>query len=275
MKKAIVTVLLVALVSTAATAGPVAGRMVGNVRVNLSLNKSAYELGDNVEITLSFTSQGTEASSFQFPTGQMYDLIVLGDGQRVWQWSRGRVFTQAFTTLALKSGESKVFNERWNQRDAQDRQVPSGEYEMVAVFPAQGGRIPSSLEGPRMRFRIGAETRVYKPGVTSRVLLVAGTSVGEVLLDSRPILRIRVPSGRVSAPERAAIVANRLRRFLDSGLKSEELTVARVGTEAAIMWRSRLVATADARHARLNHTTAYALAFQWRQSLVHALSIRQ
>lgn len=273
MKKTLLTMLFVALMIPAAIAGPAASRNVGSVRVELRLNKSAFDIGESIEITLELSNQGPETTSVQFPTGQMYDLVVLSGSQRIWQWSLGRVFTQAFTTLSLRAGESKVFQERWNQRDAQDHQVPLGEYEMVAVFPAQGSRIPSSLEGPRVQFRIGAGSQVSTPNVSSRALTIAGTQVGEVLLNGLPVLRIRVAAGGMSAVERAAVVANRLRQLLDAGLRPNELIVVRAGSEAAIMWRGRLVVTADTSHARFNQTTAYALALQWRQSLVRALSL--
>lgn len=274
MKKTLLTVLFVALMIPAAIAGPAASRNVGNVRVELRLNKSAFDIGESLEITLELSNQGPETASVQFPTGQMYDLVVLSGSQRIWQWSLGRVFTQAFTTLSLRAGESKIFQERWNQRDAQDRQVPSGGYEMLGVFPAQGGRVPSPPDALRVRFHIGAAPQVSTPDVTSREVMTGGGRVGEVLIDGRPVLRIRAAAGGISAVQRAAVVANRLQQFLDAGLKPEELTVSRSGTDATIVWRGRLVVTADAHHARLNRISARALASQWRLSLVRALSPR-
>jgi hypothetical protein len=275
----IVILLFIALLGSVsgANAGgsvPSTIRQRGSIQIELSVNKVNYAVGEPVDVTLSITNEGGEAVGFQFATGQMYDFVVLQGGQRIWQWSHGRVFTQALTTLVIRARESKVFQERWDQRDTQNRQVPSAEYEISAVFPAQSGRVPSPPEGPFVRFWIGGEMQAHRPVVSSRPVSVAGSTLGEVLLDGRPVLRIRVAAGGLSALERGTIVAARLRRFLDAGLKPEQLTVARVGTEAAIMWRSRLVVTADASHARLNHTSAYALALQWRQSLVHGLSIR-
>jgi len=269
------TLFIGSVLAAIASAGASANiRQTGNVKIELSVNKSNYAVGETVHIALSLINQGPETVSFQFPTGQMYDFGLVRGDQWIWRWSDTRVFTQAFTTLLIRPGESTIFNAQWDQRDGQGRPVPSGEYELVAVFPAQGLRIPLPTDGPRIRFRISGETQAYRPDVSSRAISVAGSNAGEVLLDSRPVLRIRVAAGGISAVERAAVVANRLRRFLEEGLKPEDLTVSRLGTDAAIMWRSRLLVTADANHARLNSTSPRALASQWRQSLVHALSIR-
>lgn len=110
------------------------------------------------------------------------------------------------------------------------------------------------------------------PTVTGRVSVVAGTTVGEVVVDSRVDLRIRTAAGGVSVAERAEIVAARLRRPLAQGFKPEELRVVGVGAEAALMWRDQLVVTVDANHARLTNTTPFALAIEWRKVLTQALA---
>ena len=150
-------ILVASLLLTPAMAGPITPAGVRGVQIELRLNKAAYMAKEPVEITLTLHNPATSAVKFQFPTGQMYDFIVSRDGHFIWQWSLGRAFTQAFTALILAPGESKVFTERWDQRDAQGRVVSPGEYEMVAVFLAGDVEVavPARPETPRVRFAIG------------------------------------------------------------------------------------------------------------------------
>src|SRR2546428_8990224 len=154
-----ITVVILAASSflTPAMAGPAAPATVRVVQIELRLNKAVYTSKEPVEITLALNNPTTSAVKFQFPTGQMFDFIVSRDGQFVWQWSLGRAFTQAFTALILAPRESKVFTERWDQRDARGRAVSPGEYEMVAVFPVGDVEVavPARPETLRVRFAIG------------------------------------------------------------------------------------------------------------------------
>lgn len=140
---------------TPAVAEPAARTEVQGVRIELRLNKQVYAARESVVITLTLSNPRQSAVTFQFPTGQMFDFLVTRQGKLMWQWSLGRVFTQAFTTLTLGPGESRVFNERWDQRDVQGAYLPAGGYEMRAVFPTEVGLVPRvGSEGPHVRFQI-------------------------------------------------------------------------------------------------------------------------
>jgi intracellular proteinase inhibitor BsuPI len=152
---------VIGLLVASATPGPVASVQVRGVQVELRLGKAEFRGGESVEITLTFTNPGGSPVTFQFPTGQIFDLIVSRDGNVVWRWSSGRVFTQAFGTFTLIPNESKVFRELWDQRETQGRRVAPGVYEMVAVFPAGVGGVvvPGRRENARVRFAILGASR--------------------------------------------------------------------------------------------------------------------
>ena len=150
-----VVFMIAGLCLTSAAAGPTAHTGVQGVRIELRLDKPVYIAREPVEITLTVSNPASAAVTFQFPTGQMFDVLVTRQGKLIWQWSQGRAFTQAFTRLTLSPGESRVFNERWDQRDVQGRYVPAGEYEMLAVFPTDVGLVPrAGADGPQVRFQI-------------------------------------------------------------------------------------------------------------------------
>jgi hypothetical protein len=137
-----------------AVSSPAATVEVRGVKIELRLDKAAYRMGEAVEIILTLTNSSGSAVEVQFPTGQMYDFVVTRDGRLVWQWSLGRVFTQALTTLIVKPGESRIFTNRWDQRDTHGQQVPSSLYEMVAVFPVMNAGFTPQPESPRVHFSV-------------------------------------------------------------------------------------------------------------------------
>lgn len=278
MKPILGALLIMSLLVSPGVAGPTASTQVGAAQVELRLNKAVYDVGESVEISLSVTNPGSSNASFRFPTGQMHDFIVLRDGQLIWQWSHGKGFTQAFTTLTLRPGESKAFSDRWDQRNNDGQQVLPGEYEMAAVFPVGSSEavVPTRVGGLRVPFAIvarsGPSSPHTVPPIANRAVTIGGTVVGEVLINVQPVLRIRVAAGGLSASKRAEIVAARLLRFLTEGLKADELAVVSLGSEAAITWRGQLVVTVDAKHARLNNTTPHMLASEWLKLLIQALA---
>ena len=270
-----VGLLILGLTASPAAPAPSSRVDVKGVTLEARLDKAIYSPGELVGFALAVTNRGTEQVTFQFPTGQMFDFVVTREAQQVWQWSRGRVFTQALTTLSLSPGETKTFADHWDQRDARGQEVPPGVYEMAAIFPAAGGG-PGSVGPvrPRVQFTIrGASMPSGSPRtpvVTSRP---AGNGVAgaDVLVGSQVALRIRAAAGDLSASRRAEIVAARLRLLFAKHLRPAELAVVPVGTEAAIVWRRQLVVTVGPDDAREAKTTPIELAREWLRSLTQAL----
>ena len=281
MKAAVgLAILILGLVVARAVSAPAASADVSGIKVELRLDKAAFAVGESVGITLILANTGRTAAAFRFPTGQMYDFVVTRDGQLVWQWSLGKAFIQAFTTLTLNPGETKTFTDRWDQRNAQGQQVPPGMYEMAAMFPVGGGGLaPIGSGGPRVQFSITGRSMPSgpqrTPSASSRPAVIDGAAGGEVLVNSQVALQIRAAAGGFSASRRAEIVAARLQRFLAQHLKPEELAVVPIGREAAIMWRRDLVVTVDANDARAANTAPRTLAGEWLTALTRALSAKQ
>lgn len=72
----------------------------------------------------------------RFSSGQQFDILVFKEGEwgERWRWSKGKVFTLAFTSIRLNLGEVKRFRVEWDQRDNDGRQVPPGRYRVEAVL---------------------------------------------------------------------------------------------------------------------------------------------
>lgn len=95
-------------------------------------DKQNYSLGESVKITFIVENPTQQDIAFRFSSGQKYDIWAEKDGNEAWRWSHGRSFTQALTSLTLKPGERRVFEETWSQASNEGRQVSPGAYSIFA-----------------------------------------------------------------------------------------------------------------------------------------------
>lgn len=88
------------------------------------------------EFELYLRNDGTEPLLFEFPTSQKYEIKVSDANKRkVYQYSDGKAFAQAFETLTLKPQESIKWREVWDYQTA-DGRVKEGEYTVEAKLTA-------------------------------------------------------------------------------------------------------------------------------------------
>jgi hypothetical protein len=86
------------------------------VEYTLSLNKSVYRLGEQIIIRFRKKNILKVPLTLTYRTSQKVDFRITRDDRLIWQWSKGRVFTQAITSDRLQPGEEIVYREVWNQR---------------------------------------------------------------------------------------------------------------------------------------------------------------
>jgi len=95
---------------------PVVTRTFDGVEYTLSLNKSVYRLGEQIIIRFRKKNILKVPLTLTYRTSQKVDFRITRDDRLIWQWSKGRVFTQAITSDRLQPGEEIVYREVWNQR---------------------------------------------------------------------------------------------------------------------------------------------------------------
>ena len=98
------------------TTRPETTRTFDGVQYTLSLNKRVYRLGEQIIIRFRKKNILRVPLTLTYRTAQKVDFRVTRDDRLIWQWSQGRVFTQAITTDRLQPGEEIVYREVWNQR---------------------------------------------------------------------------------------------------------------------------------------------------------------
>jgi hypothetical protein len=64
-----------------------------------------------VTFTITARNASNTVQNLSFSSGQSYDIMVRPQGQSdaepLWQWSRGRMFTQAMREISLNAGEQR------------------------------------------------------------------------------------------------------------------------------------------------------------------------
>lgn len=103
-------------------------------------------------MTLRNTSK--TAQPLTFGSGQSFDVIARDPSNKVvWQWARGRMFTQAVREESLAAGKTLVFNAEWDGTDDGKTLAPNS-YKLEARLKS----IEQRLVSPPVSVTIKAKT---------------------------------------------------------------------------------------------------------------------
>jgi hypothetical protein len=92
--------------------------------------------GLNLEVAYTVKNEGRKPLTFKFPSGKQFDAWCVVDGKEIARESRGKIYTQALTSLVLQPGESKVFTANLSI-DPKLRQSMGATYELHAELVGQ------------------------------------------------------------------------------------------------------------------------------------------
>lgn len=82
-----------------------------------------------VEFALEVANRGEKRMELNFTSGQAYDFVVLDSvGRQLWQWSDGRMFTQAYQNKVIDGGDTLHLREQWQAK------LAPGRYTVVATL---------------------------------------------------------------------------------------------------------------------------------------------
>ena len=118
------------------------------------------------EFELVLRNNGNEPISFEFPTSQKYEITVHDEKkEKVYQYSDGKAFAQAFVTLTLQPQESIKWKETWGYTTDGTR-VKEGDYTVAAKLTAvslDGKPIPDqTLLSDTKTMYVPGENPVFK-----------------------------------------------------------------------------------------------------------------
>lgn len=126
-----------------ATAGGNVDNPAMPIVATLSTDKTTYKTSEPITFTITARNSSNAAQTLTFGSGQSYDILVRPQGhaeaEPLWQWSRGRMFTQALREVTLNAGEQKTWTTTWLQTGNAGGFVPRGDYAVSARLAANGG----------------------------------------------------------------------------------------------------------------------------------------
>ncbi|NIP59516.1 MAG: hypothetical protein GWM92_10830 [Gemmatimonadetes bacterium] len=109
--------------------------------VTLTTDRSAYAVGAPISMTLRVENESAELIAFEFTSAQRYDFLVMdSEGDELWRWSEGRMFTMALGTETVEPGETLAYTETLGEG------LPEpGRYRIEGVLTARDRRASASL----------------------------------------------------------------------------------------------------------------------------------
>lgn len=103
--------------------------------LELTTDKQIYHSGEPIAVALTVVNQNTLPYQAHFASSQIYDVILSdSSGQKIWQWSDGKLFTQAFTQVTFDPYLPKTWliviePSRWARQT-----LPPGIYRLTPVI---------------------------------------------------------------------------------------------------------------------------------------------
>lgn len=155
----LVWVIAVALVVTLQAGAQKAFRLQQAVRWQVVPELRVVEVGKPVVFILEVRNVSGAPIELRFSSGKQYDVLIYKQGEwgERWQWSRGKSFTMAFSSVRLNFGEVRRFRVEWDQKDNEGRQVPPGDYRVDAVL------LPVNPQGRREELKASALFSIRAP----------------------------------------------------------------------------------------------------------------
>lgn len=147
------------------------------LRVVLQTDKSSYQIGEPINISIYIENRGDEDITVTFYSTQTADYRI----SNIYQWSCGQVFIPMVIPLTIPSGDRvQLLNDRWTQEDFSGNQVPPGSYDITG-WMVQSEQYPAIYAQP-VQIHIGSDLHVAVHGGLGITVLV--TNSGEFPVDA-------------------------------------------------------------------------------------------
>lgn len=106
-----------------------------NIAINLVTDQKTYGSGEPIAMALTVVNQNSQPYQAIFSSGKKYDFILRdSSGKTVWQWSGGKMFTQAFTKVDLEPGTPRTCVAVFNPAPPEGKNLKPGSYTLTGVF---------------------------------------------------------------------------------------------------------------------------------------------
>ncbi|SFL37131.1 Intracellular proteinase inhibitor [Gracilibacillus orientalis] len=101
---------------------------------NLDLQVAAEQQGTSIDFTFQLINQNEDTVDFMFTSSQQFEIKLFQEDELIYQYSDGKMFTQALAEESLAPGEAKNWTESWESSEP----LEPGEYEVeMTLIPAE------------------------------------------------------------------------------------------------------------------------------------------
>ena len=109
--------------------------------LSLTANKGIYKEGEVIELALKVFNYSKDNIIFNFKNGQRYDFIIENEeGEKVWQWSEGKMFTMALGREILGPDNREIV-----YRENYSGKLKPENYKITGIFTSME-RMMGSIE---------------------------------------------------------------------------------------------------------------------------------
>jgi hypothetical protein len=109
----------------------------GAFSFTLSAQRFSYATGEVVPFEMVLRNVSTRPQTLTFRSGQDFEIVVRNqEGQEIWRWSTGRIFTQQIREITFAPGEERRFGAVWDQVTDAGTPADPGLYQATATLTA-------------------------------------------------------------------------------------------------------------------------------------------
>ena len=109
-------------------------------------DQPTYKAADAIKLTLTAKNTTQQDVLLRFNSGQRYDFELFrgksAKGEKVWQWSKGRMFTMMLSSVPLKPGKPLEYSETYRPGSDGMPALTPGFYTVVATLKAVSKTTP-------------------------------------------------------------------------------------------------------------------------------------
>ncbi|MCW3054146.1 MAG: Intracellular proteinase inhibitor [Chthonomonadales bacterium] len=106
--------------------------------ITAKTDQPTYKADSAIKLTLIAKNTTQQEVPVRISSGQRYDFELFrgksAKGEKVWQWSKGRMFTMMLSSISLKPGKPLEYSETYRPGGDGMPALPPGFYTVVATF---------------------------------------------------------------------------------------------------------------------------------------------
>jgi hypothetical protein len=112
----------------------ITGASIDKLFIGLTSNKLVYKNTDTIAIALTVLNQNSVSNKVTFTSGRKYDFYLYKNGQLIWQWSQGLMFSMAISNLVLEPQKPLTYVAIFNQKLPNGQPIEPGHYKLFGAF---------------------------------------------------------------------------------------------------------------------------------------------